>query len=99
MNRLQEIEFDLLKIFISVCEKLNLHYYLVCGTALGAVKYGGFIPWDDDVDVALCREDYKVFCEKAQQFLPDGIFLQTFETDQKYPCVFAKLRNSNTTYI
>lgn len=99
MNELQLVEFDLLKIFVEVCEKLDLNYYLVCGTALGAVKYGGFIPWDDDVDVALCREDYEFFCEKAQDLLPDGIFLQTYKTDKKFPCIFAKLRNSNTTYI
>lgn len=99
MNRLQETEFDLLKTFIAICDKLNLKYYLVCGTALGAVKYGGFIPWDDDVDVALCRDDYKIFCEKAQQLFPEGVFLQTYETDRRYPCIFAKLRNSNTTYI
>lgn len=99
MNDLQQKEFNLLKIFIKICEQLGLRYYLVCGTALGAVKYGGFIPWDDDVDIALCRNDYKVFCEKAQQLLPEGIFLQTYETDRRYPCVFAKLRDSNTTYI
>ncbi len=99
MNQLQQIEFDLLKAFIDVCGKLGLRYYLVCGTALGAVKYGGFIPWDDDVDVALCREDYRIFCEKAQAYLPEGVFLQTFETDPQYPCIFAKLRNSKTTYI
>lgn len=99
MNGLQSKEFDLLKIFINICESLNLNYFLVCGSALGAVKYGGFIPWDDDVDVALCREDYNIFCEKAQKFLPDGIFLQTYKTDRRYPCVFAKLRNSNTTYV
>lgn len=99
MNKLQQKELELLKCFIDVCEKLNLKYYLVCGTALGAVKYEGFIPWDDDVDVALCREDYTVFCEKAQQFLSEGIFLQTYETDARYPCIFAKLRNSQTTYV
>ncbi len=99
MNSLQQKEFNLLKCFITVCEKLGLRYYLVCGTALGAVKYGGFIPWDDDVDVALCRKDYEEFCEKAQKLLPEGVFLQTYKTDERYPCVFAKLRDSNTTYI
>lgn len=99
MNELQRIEFDLLKNFVEICEKLDLNYYLVCGTALGAVKYNGFIPWDDDIDVALCRNDYNVFCEKAQELLPEGVFLQTYITDKGYPCIFAKLRNSNTTYI
>lgn len=99
MTELQKIEFDLLGKFISVCEKLELRWYLVCGTALGAIKYGGFIPWDDDVDVALPREDYEIFIEKAQSLLPDGIFLQNSKTDPAFPQLYSKLRNSNTTYI
>lgn len=99
MNDLQKKEFELLKYFIEVCRKLNLTYYLVCGSALGAVKYSGFIPWDDDVDVALPRRDYEIFCEKAQEMLPEWIFVQNYKTDPRFPKMFTKLRNSNTTYI
>lgn len=99
MNDLQKVEFDILKAFLEVCERLNLKYYLVCGTALGAVKYQGFIPWDDDVDVALPREDYEIFCKKAGELLPKGFFLQTYKTDKAYPAIFAKIRNSNTTFF
>ena len=94
MNELQEKEFELLKIFVEICKKLNINYYMVCGTALGAVKYNGFIPWDDDIDVALCRKDYETFCESAQSYLPNGLFLQTYKTDKQFPHVFAKLRDS-----
>lgn len=99
MNELQQKEFELLKCFIEICEKLELTYYLVCGSALGAVKYKGFIPWDDDVDVALPREDYEIFCKKAGDLLPEGLFLQTYKTDPEYPHIFAKIRNSNTAYF
>lgn len=99
MNELQKKEFELLEVFIDLCNKLNLKYYLVCGTALGAVKYGGFIPWDDDVDVALARDDYEVFISKAQEFLPEHIFLQNYKTDPAFTHVFSKLRDSKTTYI
>lgn len=99
MNELQKIEFELLKNFIDICESLGLKYYLVCGTALGAVKYNGFIPWDDDIDVALLRPDYEVFINKAQELLPENIFLQNYKTDPAFPQIFSKLRNSNTTYI
>ena len=61
MNQLQQKELEILKVFIDVCKQLDLKYYLVCGSALGAVKYQGFIPWDDDVDVGLFREDYEIF--------------------------------------
>ena len=57
MNAVQMRSLELLQAFTAVCEKLGLEYYLVCGSALGAVKYGGFIPWDDDVDVAMKRDD------------------------------------------
>lgn len=99
MNDLQRAELELLKQFIDVCEKLELRYYLVCGSALGAVKYGGFIPWDDDVDVAMPRRDYEVFLRSAQALLPEHIFLQNYRTDPAFPAVFSKLRNSRTTFI
>ena len=99
MTELQTKEFELLKEFVSICEKLDLKYYLVCGSALGAEKYQGFIPWDDDIDVGLFRNDYKKFVEHAQEYLPDNIFLQNHETDPEFTQPYSKLRNSNTTYI
>lgn len=99
MNELQKAELELLKLFIGVCKSLNIEYYLVCGTALGAAKYNGFIPWDDDIDVALLRPDYELFIKNAQKLLPKSIFLQNYKTDPAFPQIFSKLRNSNTTYI
>lgn len=99
MNDLQSVEFELFKVFKETCEKLNLNYFLVCGSCLGAARHKGVIPWDDDMDVGMYREDYDKFMELAPALMPDGIFLQNYKTDPKYPFVFAKLRNSNTTYI
>ena len=99
MTQLQTIELEILKEFIKACDKLGLTYYLVCGTALGAVKYSGFIPWDDDVDVALLRPDYELFCKNAQDVLPSNMFIQNYKTDPEFPQFFSKLRNSDTTYI
>lgn len=99
MNELQRVEFEMLKELVHICDELGLTYYLVCGSALGAVKYKGFIPWDDDLDVALPRKDYEVFIKKAQAMLPDHIFLQNYETDPYFPYIFSKLRNCNTTFI
>ena len=75
MNELQQREFEMLKLFVGICEKLDLKYYLVCGSALGAAKYQGFIPWDDDIDVAMPRNDYETFLQKAQDMLPEWCFL------------------------
>lgn len=99
MNELQQKEFELLKVFTEICVKNNLKYYLVCGSALGAVKYKGFIPWDDDIDVAMLRDDYEKFCLIANKYLPEYIFLQTYKTEPEFKTVYAKLRNSLTTFI
>lgn len=98
MTELQEKEFELLQLFVELCNKNNLTYYLVCGSALGAVKYGGFIPWDDDIDVALPRVDYEKFLSCAND-LPDWCFVQNYRTDPGFHLLGTKLRNSGTTYI
>lgn len=99
MNDVQKVIFDMFLQFKSVCEKLNLKWYLINGSALGAVKYGGFIPWDDDMDVGLPRKDYEVFIKEAQGLLPEHIFVQNAMSDKKFPHIYTKLRNSNTTFI
>ena len=99
MNELQKKEFELLKLFVNICQKHELTYFLVCGSALGAVKYGGFIPWDDDIDVALPRTDYEKFLSVAQDEVPENIFVQNCRTDRYYPGLGTKLRNSQTTFI
>lgn len=99
MNELQKKTFEMLQIFVGICEKWNIPYYLVCGSALGAVKYGGFIPWDDDIDVGLLRKDYQKFLEVAPKELPEWCFLQNYCTDPAFPHTFSKLRNSGTTFI
>lgn len=99
MTDLQKIEYDMFKEVIRICDKLHLRYYFVCGSALGAVKYSGFIPWDDDMDIGLFRDDYNIFLSKAQSMLPKHLFLQNHRTDPKYPNIFSKIRNCETTYI
>lgn len=99
MNRLQSIEYALLTCVADICEAEGIPSFLVCGSALGAVKYGGFIPWDDDVDVALLRPDYDRFLSAAPRYLPSHMFLQTFQTDPHFTQIYAKLRDSRTTFI
>ncbi len=99
MNDLQKKILPLLETFIRICDQLELKYYLVCGSALGAVKYEGFIPWDDDIDVALSREDYEIFCKKAPDMLPEPLFLQNYHTDPEFPAIYSKLRDSSTMCV
>ena len=99
MNELQKKQLDILKAFISVCEKHHLQYFLVGGTALGAIRHKGFIPWDDDIDVGMLREDYDKFVELQDEFKGTPYFIQTFKSDPCYIYNFGKLRDSSTTFI
>lgn len=99
MNDFQKTVLESFRQFVRVCNELNLKYYLVNGSALGALKYEGFIPWDDDLDVAMPREDYMIFLQKAQQLLPENLFVQNYITDRQFPFIYSKIRNSDTTFI
>ena len=99
VKSLWRIELDLLEIFIGICKKHNLRYMAFGGTLLGAVRHHGFIPWDDDIDICMFREDYDKFLKIAATELPDGIFLQTPVSDPEYLFGFTKLRNSNTAAL
>ena len=69
IHKLQELELMILKDFIAICEENNIEYFIYGGSALGAVRHGGFIPWDDDIDLSIMRKDY----EKLIKVLPEEI--------------------------
>lgn len=98
-KKLREVQLDILKRFIEVCDGLGLKWFLAYGSCLGAVRHGGYIPWDDDIDVAMPRADYEKFLEAAPEKLGENYFLQTAKTDPDYPQCFAKIRRSDTTFI
>ena len=95
----QDVMLSLLQAFDKICKTYNLTYWLDHGTLLGAVRDGGFIPWDDDLDVTMPREDYEKFLELAVKELSPSVFLQTKDTDPNTPVHYAKLRDRNSTYI
>lgn len=99
MNELQKKELELFKAFVSVCEKHGLKYFLVGGSALGAIRHKGFIPWDDDIDVGMLREDYDKFVELQYEFEGTPYFIQNFKSDPCYIYNYGKLRDSSTTFI
>ena len=99
LQQLKICERDMLAEFVRICDKHGIKYFVQGGTLLGTVRHGGFIPWDDDIDVSLPREDYEKFLTIAEKELPDYYFLQTKDTDPEYPNNFAKIRDSRTTFI
>ena len=99
IEELKNVELEILKNFIEICNKLNLTYYLDCGTLLGAIRHKGFIPWDDDIDVIMPRPDYDEFMQKAGELLKPEYFLQNYNTDKQFQQAFSKIRDSRTTFI
>lgn len=89
----------MLKIFHAVCLDNNITYYIIGGTALGARRHNGFIPWDDDVDVGMPRPDYERFCNLADDCFPNFIERRYFKTEKNSPFHFVKLIDNRTTLI
>ena len=100
MNKTQEKLLQIAKEFMTVCDKLNLSYFAIGGTALGAARHKGFIPWDDDIDFVMPRKDFEIFISEGQKYVNQATyFIQTHKTDPHYFYPYAKLRNSTTTAI
>jgi len=93
LRQLQLILLRILKTFHGICEAEGLRYWLDSGTLLGAVRHGGFIPWDDDIDVVMPREDYAKFCAIAADRLPFDMFFQSSATDPGFLCPWIKIRD------
>ncbi len=96
---IQNVELTILTKFAEICDRHNLKYFLDSGTALGAIRHEGFIPWDDDIDVGMPRDDYEKFLEIGQKELGDQFFLQNVRTDKNTPFLFSKIRKNNTTFL
>ena len=101
LRQSQFVMLRMLKIMDYLCTKHKIEYFLTGGTLLGAIRHKGFIPWDDDMDVGMTRENYEKFEKIAVPELPNDIFFQTPETDKAYPSgrnIEAKLRDKYSTY-
>lgn len=95
----QKVMLEILLEVHRICVQNDITYWLEAGTLLGAVRHKGFIPWDDDMDISMPREDYEKFLKIAQKQLPKGYFLQTTDTDPGYKCEITKVRRLNTLLI
>ena len=94
---IQKIEVDLLKVFAEFCKENNIRYYLSHGALLGAIRYKKFIPWDDDIDLLIPREDYDRMVSIFKD--SDRYHLFAFEKDSKYRYPFAKLCDMTTRKV
>ena len=98
-RRMQLTELDMLVEFDRVCRKNNINYVLFGGSLLGAVRHKGYIPWDDDADIGMLREDYDRFKRHIHEMDPDICYFQDHDTDPEYRWGYGKLRRTGTRYI
>lgn len=99
-KQLQRIELEMLLEVDRICKKNGIKYTIIGGTLLGAVRHGGFIPWDDDADVAMLRTEYDKFCEICEKELDvSRFYFQTMDNTIGYRWGYAKLRRKNTLFL
>lgn len=85
LKKIQKLELEILNDFNKICEKHNLQYFAAGGSAIGAIRHSGFIPWDDDIDVAMDRKTFDKFMEIAKTELPDRYYILNYETNSNFP--------------
>lgn len=99
MNQLHEVELEIMDEIARICNKNNLRYCITAGTLLGAVRHGGFIPWDDDADIVMPREDYIKFCSVCKTDMNPDYFVDSFYTEKNCFRLFGKVRKRNTIFL
>ena len=97
-DKIKEIELDILYEIDRICKEHNISYSLTAGTLLGAVRHQGFIPWDDDIDIMMVREQYEKFISVARDHMCKKFFVVDYRYDDYYAFPFAKVMARNTVF-
>lgn len=96
IDLLHKVDLDIVKAVVKVCDENGLMYYMLGGTMLGAIRHKGFIPWDDDIDLGMPREDYERFLEIAPQLLPDYLKIVNYRNTPKYQYYITRVLDTKT---
>lgn len=99
LKTVQQFQLECLKEIIRVCEKVGVEYFVMGGTSLGAVRHGGFIPWDDDIDVGMTRSNYEKFLKLAPAEFSPRYELQTPYSERAMPYFYSKVRINGTKLV
>ena len=99
LRKAQLLMLKILKEVHRICEENNIKYFLSDGTLIGAVRHNGFIPWDDDLDIGMLRDEYDKFCAIAPDKLGEEFVFQTTDTDPGYGLQFGKVMLKGTVWV
>lgn len=99
IQQVWQVEQEILDVIHQVCTAHNLRYSLAYGTLIGAIRHGGFIPWDDDIDLVMPREDYEKLVSIWNDAAPTGYIMQNVQNSPDYTNNFAKIRKDHTTFL
>lgn len=88
-------QMEVVKTVDEICKKNNINYYLFSGTLMGAVRHGGYIPWDDDVDICMLRRDYQKFIKVAPHYMPERYYIRNIHTHSDYRQCFTRFSNDD----
>lgn len=99
LYKIQQLELEILKDFIKICEENDLEYFFGGGSAIGVVRHHGFIPWDDDIDVSMDRKNYDKFLQLSKDVLTDKYYILNHETNGDYPCMNTHICLKGTKFI
>jgi lipopolysaccharide cholinephosphotransferase len=99
LKKLQKVELEILSDFIDLCERHNLTWFGIAGTGIGAKRHQGFIPWDDDIDVAMPRESFDRFLKLADQEYGDRYRILNAWTNRRFPMMTTRWTKKGTTFI
>lgn len=99
LKKLQDVEKSILYDFQCLCEKYNINYFAIGGTLIGAIRHEGFIPWDDDIDLGMLREEYDKFLAIPEEEYCDKYYLCTPEKTNEYYSIIPKFVLKNTSYV
>lgn len=99
VRKVQLVELEILEEIDRICKKNNIEYFLCGGTLLGAIRHNGFIPWDDDIDIAMTRKNYNKFTRACLKDLNDKYFIDNYKVNKKCWISYTKIKKKGTLFV
>ena len=99
LEKVQQYELSILRDFVKICEENNLTYFGIAGTGIGALRHGGFIPWDDDIDVGIMRNDLPKLIEIIERDYSDKYYVLNAENNENFPLTTTHICIKNSQFV